>query len=631
MPRDLYWPDQYLAKRRTAQEALAAIRGGWRVFIGTSCGEPQHLVQELARQSCNYSDLEIVRLMSLEATPLTLIANQSQCHTFSVRSFYLGSAKPRSLAAQKRFITPINLSAVPRLFKSGLLPINVALIQVSPPDDFGWMSLGVSVDVTLAAAQSASLVIAQVNPRMPRVMGQSFIHVSDVDVLVEHEEDLITTTLPPDSEAANRVARHVAKLVEDGSTLQLSLGNSPQATLMALSDKNDLGVHTQFLTDGIMRLVGLGVINNRKKGLNQGKCVASGAIGSRNLYDFLDDNPGIEFLPSDYVNDPAIIARHNKMVSLNVAMGIDLTGQVACDALPHNLLSGVTGVMDFVRGSQQSAGGKSVIMLPSTTLDGSSSRIVPMLENTAVVIPRGDVQLVATEYGVVNLFGRSLQERAMALISIAHPDFRDALFESAKDLRLLGPERTMRQSFHHGVYPVQLEQTRDYDGQRVLFRPARPVDERLIQEHFYNLAPEDVVARFFHEKTCFLREEVEEVSQIDYVKDLTLVAVVGEQGFEKVIAVGGYFLDHSTNLVEVAFSVDRQWRGKGLGAVILEMLAQWAREHGFAGLVAYTTPSNQGMIKLFKKLRYPVRTSLDEGVLVLTARFDDTAAEPGSD
>lgn len=626
MRRNGYWPDDYLEKRRSASQAIAMLRGGWRVFIGSSCGEPQHLVRELAAQSANFTDLEIVRLMSLEATPLSLIARESQGQTFDIRSFYLGSAKPRALSAKKRFITPINLSAVPRLFKSGLLPLNVALIQVSEPDDFGWVSLGVSVDVTLSAVQSAAVVIAQVNPRMPRVMGQSFIHVSDVDVVVEHEEELLTTEMPPESQTANLIAGQAAKLVDDGSTLQLSLGNSPQATLMALSQKNDLGVHTQFLTDGIMHMVSAGVINNRMKGINQGKCVASGAIGSSDLYEFLDDNPGIEFQPSDYVNNPAVIAQNHRMVSLNVAMGMDLTGQVACDALPQNLFSGVTGVMDFVRGSQMSPGGKSIMMMASTTMDGQSSRIVPMLENTAVVIPRGDVQLVATEFGVVNLFGKSLQERALALISIAHPDFRDALFERAKQHGLLGPERKMRESLH-GVYPVHLEEARDYAGISVLFRPARPVDGRLIQEHFYGLDTEDVVARFFHEKTCFLRQEVEDVSQVDYIKDLTLVAVVGEEGFETAIAVGGYFLDESDNTAEVAFSVDRRWRGKGLGSVILAKLADAARENGCRGLMAYTNPSNQGMIKLFKKMPYKIHTAFDDGMLVLRANFDEPLLE----
>ena len=356
-----YWPDEYIAKRRTAAEAVSLLRPGQRVFIGTSCGEPQCLVRELAAQSTDFADLEVVRLLSLEALPLSLIADKADCRNFYTRSFYLGSAKPKGLSEYKRFITPINLSQIPRLFKTRRLPLDTALVQVTPPDDFGWMSLGISVDVTAAAVESANLVIAQVNPNMPRVLGRSFVHVNEIDVFVEFEEDLLTIDKPPETESAHLIGRHVAKLVDDGSTLQVSLGATPEAILLGLSDKNDLGVHTQFITRGIMELVSRGVINNRHKEINRGKCTASGAIGDKDVYEFLNDNPGIAFYPSDYVNNPSVISQHGKMVSLNVAMAVDLTGQTAADALLYNNYSGVTGVMDFIRGARQAEKGKSIL------------------------------------------------------------------------------------------------------------------------------------------------------------------------------------------------------------------------------------------------------------------------------
>ncbi|MFP4087393.1 MAG: GNAT family N-acetyltransferase [Desulfobacteraceae bacterium] len=616
-----YWPDAYVSKRQSPSKAIRRIKRGQRVFIGSSCGEPQTLVRELAAQFQNFTDLEIVRILSLETTPLTDIADKTATQSFNIRSFYLGSGKPKALSRNKRFITPINLSAIPRLFKSRQLPIHVALIQVSEPDDFGWMSLGVSVDVTIAAAQSADMVIAQVNPRMPRVMGRSFIHVDEVDWIVEQEEELLTIGKPPEFESAKQIARYAARLIEDGSTLQISLGTTPEALFLGLSEKNDLGVHTQFLSNGIMNLFSRGVITNRKKGFNEGKLVASGAIGSANLYEFLHDNPGIEFHPSDYVNDPMIIGSHNKMVALNVAMAMDLTGQVAADALPYNHFSGVIGIMDFVRGASQSPGGKSILMLPSTTLDGKSSRIVPLLESIPVVVPRGDVHYVITEYGVVNLFGKSLQERAIAMISIAHPDFRDELFYKAKEMGLLGPERTLVESIR-SVYPLKIEETRVIDGQPTLFRPARPTDERMIQEHFYNLDHQDVVKRFFAPRTAFISEDVAEVFQVDYIHSMSIVAVIGNPGFEKVIAVGCYFVDPATNMAEVAYSVDRGWQGKGISTIMQEKLTQAAMEHGISGMVAYTTPSNRSMVDLFYKLPYQVQTSCDGEVLTLKARFD---------
>ena len=600
-----YWADNYVEKKRTGEKAISLLKPGQRVFIGSSCGEPQYLVKKLAQASGTFTDIEIVRLLSLESTPLTLIADETKGRSFNIRSFYLGSGKPKSIAINKRFITPMNLSAIPRLFESRLLPIHVALIQVSPPDDFGWMSLGISVDITLAAAMTADLVIAQVNPQMPRVLGRSFIHVNDVDVIVEHEEELLTITELPESEVANLIGRLIARLIDDGSTIQISPGTTPQATLLVLSDKNDLGVHTHYLTDHIMRLVSMGVITNRKKGFNEGKLVASSAMGTNNLYEFLDDNPSIEFYPSNYVSDPGIISRHNKMVSMSVPMAMDLTGQVAADALSYNYFSGMTGMLDFIRGASRSKGGKSILMLTSTTMDGKKSRIVPMLDDTAIVVPRGDVQYVATEYGVVNLFGKSLQERAMALISIAHPDFRDELLFEAKKMGLLGAERTLSESVH-GIYPIKLEETQEIDGDLITIRPAKPIDERRIQEHFYNQDKDDIYSRFFQARTRFVRDDLEGMYQIDYIKDLTLLALVGEFGFGKVVAVGEYLLDQAKNVAEVAFSVSKDWQGKGLGKILMLKLAEAARENGIAGLMAYTLPGNQSMIRLLKA--YPIRS-----------------------
>jgi acyl-CoA hydrolase/ribosomal protein S18 acetylase RimI-like enzyme len=620
-----YWADNYPEKRCSAGEAIEMIRPGQRVFIGSSAGEPQHLVRALSEEAQRLVDIEIVRLLSLEKTPLTLIASKSGDQALNIRSFYAGSAKPSGLARNARFITPLNLSAVPRLFKSRRLPIHVALIQVSPPDDFGWMSLGVSVDITLAAAQSADRVIAQVNAKMPRVLGRSFIHVDEVDSIVEYDEQLITADQPAESESANMIARHVARLIDDGSTIQIGMGTTPQAVVLALSEKNDLGVHTQYLTDEIMHLVSRGVITNRKKGFNEGKLVASTAIGSSDLYEFMHDNPGIELHPSDYVGDPGIISRHNKMVSMNVAMTMDLTGQVAADALPLNLFSGVTGMLDFVRGAAQAEGGKSILFLPSTSRHGKVSHIVPMLDQTAVVIPRSDVYYVVTEYGSVNLFGKSLQERAMAMISIAHPDYRESLFRAAQKMGLLAQNRTLGESLQ-GVYPVHLEEIVTLDGEEVTLRPAKPVDERRLQEHFYGLDEEDVVSRFLHAKSRFNRDEIADLSQTDYINDLTMVAVVGEFGFSRVIGVGEYVFDPAKDLAEVAFSVSSDFQGKGLGKMLMKKLCQAARENGIAGLIAYVSHRNTAMVRLFNSLSYKVQTLYDGDLLELSCRFDEPVA-----
>lgn len=615
------WADRYIDKKRTAEEAILRIRPGNRVFIGSCCGEPQHLVRALSEAAGRLKDIEISRLLSLETIPLTLIANKSR-DSLNIRSFYLGSAKTRSLDRNKRFFTPMNLSVIPRLFKSRLLPVHVALIQVSPPDDFGWMSLGVSVDVTLAAAMSADFVIAQVNSKMPRVLGRSFIHVNDVAAIVEHDEELLTVGEIPELESANTMGRIIARLIEDGSTLQISAGTTPQAILFALSNKNDLGIHTQYMTDDIMRLFSRGVITNRKKGFNEGKIIASTALGTRDLYEFLHDNPAVEFHPSDYVNSPDIIARHNRMVSMNVILAIDLTGQVAADAVAYNLFSGVTGILDFIRGTMMSTGGKSILLLPSTNVKSTKSRIVPALEGSSVVVPRGDVQFVATEYGVVNLFGKSLQERAMELISIAHPAFRDELFHHAKQMGLIAGYRMLNESIR-SIYPYQLEQTLQIGDQAVTIRPAKPIDARRIQEHFYNLDKNDIISRFFYERESFELKEAEELSQIDYIKSLTIIALIGENGFGKVVGIGEYLLVEKKNMAEIALSIHKEFQGKGLGRALIHKLAETARGNGISGLLAYTSINNLGMIRLFETLPYSVSSSFDGDIVTLSCRFDE--------
>ncbi len=622
MPKTTYWADSYVEKLCSAKEALKDIKPGQRVFISSSCGEPQHLVQTLADISPRFTDLEIVRLFCLDSSPLTLIANRSHSQQFNIRSFYLGSAKPRSLQKNLRFLTPINLSQIPKLFKTKRLPIHAALIQVSPPDDFGWMSLGVSVDISKAASESANIVVAQVNPNMPRVLGRSFIHVNDVDFIVEKEEPILTKQEMPDMESANSIAKHISRLIVDGATIQTSLGATTQATLLCLSEKNDLGVHTQYLTDGIMRLVSMGVVTNQKKGFNEGKLIASSAAGSSIFYEFLDDNPAIEFHPSDYTNDPRIISRHNAMTSLNTAMEIDLTGQAAADALPYNNFYGVNGMLDFIRGASMSDNGKSILMLTSTSDSGKKSRIVPFMDNTAVVVPRSEVQYVVTEYGVVNLFGKSIQERALALISIAHPDFRDELFEKAKELNMIDMGRKFKESIR-GVYPRKFEEIININGTPVTFRPAKPVDERCIQEHYYNMDKKDVVSRFFHEKTSFVHDQIDTTFEIDYINDLTIVAAVGEMGFEKIIAVGEYLRNPVVNMAEIAFSVSREWQGGGIAKILQDKLAEAAQANGIKGLIAYTSPNNKGMIGLFNKMPFKVRREHEDDMLILSCVFDE--------
>ena len=626
MAKATYWADAYVDKLCTAQQALKHIRPGQRVFIGSCCAEPQHLVKELSDISARFTDLEIVRLLSIENGPLTLIANTAHSRQFKIRSFYLGSCGPSTISKNQRFITPANLSQIPHLFKSGLMPLNAALIQATPPDDFGWMSLGISVDINLSACETADIVICQINPQMPRVLGRSFIHVNDVDFIVKHEDPLLTIQPLPEHGCGNIIAKHISRLIEDGSTIQTSLSLTTEAIMTALSDKNDIGIHSQYLSDAAMHLFSIGVITNKKKGFNNGKLVAGAAVGSSLLYEFLDDNPSIELYPSDYINNPGIIGRHNKMVTLNTAMAIDLTGQVAADALPLNNYTGINGLLDFTRGAAMSKGGKSILMMTSTMDHGQKSRIVPRLAEHAVVVPRGDVQFVATEYGLVNLFGKTIQERVMALVSIAHPDFRDELFTAAKDMGLIDSDRKFKQAIK-GVYPLKYEETIVIKDIPITFRPAKPVDERFIQEHYYTLNRGDIVSRFFHEKKSFAYDQIETTYEIDYINDLTIVATIGELGFEKIIAVGEYFRNTIINMAEVAYSVSQEYQGMGIANILQKKLIQAAIDNGIKGLIAYTSPQNKAMINLFHKQPYKVTTEKNEDMLILSCVFSEPKAD----
>jgi acyl-CoA hydrolase/L-amino acid N-acyltransferase YncA len=622
-----YDPKVYAEKKRSAAEAVRMIKPGQRVFIGSACGVPQALVRELFLATRLFADVEVVRQLSMEIFPLSFMADVSMDQLVNLRSFYIGSGRHPSIARHMRTLTPINLSSIPKLFKTRRMPVHAALIQTSLPDSEGWFSLGISVDITLAAAMSADLVIAQVNREMPYVRGNSLIHAKDIDVIVEKDEPLMTIMNTPEAPFAHSMAACISEFVPDGSTLQIGLGTVHKTVIESLSQKNDLGIHTQYMTDELMALVQKGVVTNARKEINSGRVVASGAMGSRDLYRFLDDNEAVEFHPSDYVNDPDIIGRHSRMVSINMATAMDLTGQVVTDALPINNFSGVSGMTGFIRGALKAEEGKSVLLLPSTTEDGKESNIVPALGNVPVVIPRADVHYVVTEYGAVNLFGKSVQERAMAMISIAHPDFRETLFQQAQALNFIGSGRKFRKSIM-GVYPIMMETSVCLNDQRVRIRPAKPVDLRRIQEFFYDMDKADVISRFFHERKIFSWRTIEEISQVDYQKDMTLVALVGEFGFGKIVGVAEYFLNETSNMAEISIAVAAGFKRKGLGRILVQKLFEAARRREIQGFVAYTTRQNKPMVNLFKTLPFPTRTVVEDDMLVLTCRFDAPESTP---
>lgn len=618
---DENWQQRYADKLRDARDAVACVRHGHRVFIGSGAGEPQLLVDALSARE-DLSDTEIVHILTLGLAPY---AEPGRGGGFRHNAFFIGPNVREAVAQGRADYTPIFLSEIAALFRTGRVVIDVALISVSLPDEHGYCSLGVSTDIVKPAAESAKFVAAEVNTQMPRALGDCFLHVRDIDVLVPSDKPL--PEIPPGEpdQLSRDIARHIADLVEDGSTLQLGIGTIPNAVLSFLLGAKDLGIHTEMFSDAVISLVEKGVITNARKTLHRGKIIASFVLGSHKVYEFIDNNPMVEFRPTHYVNDPFIIAKNDKMVSINAAIEVDLTGQVCADSLGTMFYSGIGGQVDFTRGAARSKGGKPIIALPSTAEHETTSRIVPCLKQGAgVVTSRGDVHYVVTEYGSAYLHGKTIRERATALIQIAHPKFRPWLFAEAKARKLVYQDQ-LEWPMRVIKYPEQLERWLTLkDGPLVFLRPLRLTDEPLLRDLFYKLSPESVQYRFFQMLKVCPHQKRQELLRVDYESEMALVVLTDRSDTGEMIGIAHYSRNESTNLAEAAFLVRDDWQGKGIGTGLLNTLAEAARAHGIAGFTADVLMTNSGMLRVFHKCGFPVESHLDRDVYHLTVRFQSS-------
>ncbi len=429
------WMEQYRSKIRTAEEAVSVIKSGDRVHVHQGCSEPEDLVRAMLKRAPELRDVEVVHMATMGIADYTLPEYEGH---FRHNALFIAPNVRKAVQQGRADYVPIFLSEIEGLFRSGAMPLDVTLMQCTPPDDYGYMSLGAGVDIALTAAQHARHVIVQVNDQAPRTLGDSFLHVSKADAIVEASHPLPEYRKGEVTDLHRAIARHVASLIPDGATLQTGIGGIPDAVLSALRDHKDLGVHTEMFSDGIIELIQSGVINNERKSLHPNKVISGFVLGTKPLFDFIHDNPIFEFHPTSYANDPFIIAQNDRMVAINSAIEVDLTGQVCADSIGTLPFSGIGGQVDFMRGAARSKGGVPIIALPSTAKSGAVSRIVPMLKPGAgVVTSRGDVHYIVTEFGVAYLHGKNLRQRAEALIQIAHPDFRDWLLESAREFGYL--------------------------------------------------------------------------------------------------------------------------------------------------------------------------------------------------
>jgi 4-hydroxybutyrate CoA-transferase len=429
--RTRHWLDSYRNKRCSAADAVRCIESNHTVYIQPGCAEPEQLVRAMVDRSGNLRDVKVIHLLTAGCADYV---KPEMKQSFRHVAFFAGANVRQAINEGRADFIPVFLSEIEDLISTGAIPVDVALIHLSPPDEHGFCSFGVGIDTSKTAAECARILIAQINPRMPRTLGDSFIHINKLHHVVESDEPILEHPQGQISEIAKLIGRNIAGLIEDGSTLQLGIGEIPDAVLTYLSEKKNLGVHTEMVSDGIVELIEKGIINNEKKTLHAGKVILGFVLGTKRLYDFIDNNPLFEFHPSQYTNDPFLISQNDKMVAINSALEVDLTGQVCADSLGYNFYSGIGGQVDFMRGAARSKGGKPIIALPSTACNGTISRIVPHLkEGAGVVTSRGDVHYVVTEYGIAYLHGKTIRQRCKALIEIAHPKFRHELTQFVRE------------------------------------------------------------------------------------------------------------------------------------------------------------------------------------------------------
>jgi len=588
-----------------AKEAVTKIKNGSRVFIGTGCGEPQHLIRTMVQEP-TIQDIVIYQMLS--STFAEFVDDESFLHRFSLKLFFISRRMRQAAFEGKLDYLPAYLSQIPDLFATQKIGLDVALIQVSPPDRYGFCSLGISVDITLSGLKNARMIIAQINPRMPRTWGDSFVHIDDIEYIVEHEEALVEA-LPAtkNQEVVERIAGYVDQLIEDGATLQVGFGHLPDALLPYLQNKQDLGIHTQVITDGFLPLLKSKVITNKKKSYLPGRVVASLCMGSEELYDYVDNNPMFYFRASEFVNDPNVIARNDNLVSISSALEVDLTGQICTDSQGYLFYSGIGDQVDFIRGSKMSKGGFSIIALPSTAQNGKVSRIVPHLsEGAGVATTRGDVDIVVTEYGIAELHGKGIYQRVMELAQIAHPKFREEIINEAKK--------------RHYIFPDQLPPTKqdlifleNYKYHLVLpnrrtveFRPLLPSDEFASRNFFYSLQDTTIYYRFFQKRKVFSREMLQKQwASVDYRKNMTIIGLLPKRQHKEIVAIGSYAKsEESEDVAEVAFVVKEEFQDQGIGSFLLEILETIARENGYRAFTATVISENVKMIRVFQK-QYP--------------------------
>jgi len=617
------WGKIYPEKFVPEEEIFRHIRRGDHIFVASGCGEPQYLVQAMVNYVESHPkaffDTEIIHVYSFGIAPYT---DPKFKRNFRHTSFFLGNSTRDPVNQGLADYTPVSLSNVPSLIRSGAVRIDVALVQTSLPDDHGYLSLGISVDMVKAATDRASMIIAQVNSEMPRIHGDGFIHIRDVDFILRHDEPLLELPGIEQNETTQRIGKFVARLIQDGDTIQVGYGGLPNAVLANLYDKRHLGVHTELFSDGLVDLIRAGVIDNSRKTLSPGKIIAAFCMGKKSTYEFLNDNPSVLFRTIDHTNNPLNIARQKNMVAINSALEIDLTGQATSDSIGGTFYSGVGGHQDFMRGALLAEGGRTILAMKSTAIKDTVSRIVPSLrESAGITLNRGDVRYVVTEYGIAYMHGKNVRERAMSLISIAHPKLRPWLIEEAKKRGIIYRDQAFIPG-KRGEYPEDLEAHRTTKtGLHLFLRPVKISDEPLLKDFFYSLSDRSLNRRFLSLRKDMPHERLQDFVVIDYSHEMVILGIIGSAENELIVCVAQYGIDEKTHTAEVAFAVRDDHQNKGIGQEMLSYMTYLAKKEGLLGFTAEVLIDNKPMLHVFEKGGFDIKKRSDAGVYDLKMAF----------
>jgi acyl-CoA hydrolase/GNAT superfamily N-acetyltransferase len=617
------WKQKYSSKLVSAEEAAAKVKNGDRIFLGSMCAEPSLIIKSLGESYLE--DVEMIQFISgSAASELTKKGHRR----FRMKTFFVAGRSGEEDRLSEADYVPLFHSQVPDFFRNRRIPIDVAIVQVSVPDRFGRFSLGISVDVTMAAVESARVVIAQVNPNMPRTHGDTYIPVDKIDHLVDGPEPLCELPEEILGDRERAISKYVAELIGDGCVLQFGFAGISRGLMDYLTNHKNLGIHTEIFTDPLVDLIERGVINNSTKNIYRGKSLATCCMGTSRLYDYVNDNSLVEFYPSDVLLSPSFISSNDNMVAVNLALQVDLRGQVRQGSPTWTSFEGSGGDNDFMRGTSLSKGGRSIICLRSTSFKTGRSTIVPSFgPKAAVIMNRGEVNYIVTEYGIAYLGGKSIRERAMALVEIAHPDHREELMKGAREIGYVYPD----QFYYMTASPELRNRVRTdhvFKGNlKAHIRVIKPTDESMIRDLFYTLSQSSIYFRYFSPRRSMPHANVQQYVSITEDKGLSMVVTIGPRENRKIIGECRYVFEAHSEYPDVAFMVDENYQGRGIASFLLNYMVEIAKERGVKGFTADVLFSNRPMLKVFEKLPYILHKSVSEGVVNLKFRFDEMKAD----